>query len=451
MPIKAVTTACFLIAGAAWGADRSPLEPLVAWSHNDQQAIKRLVAEMAEADLPNMKTIPVQRFVIPNASVDVMRVKLEETYEVEGVGKDTVQLSGWIAVAHDNPHAAPGETGVKWGTAISDTEFVGMDLRGESPIFGPVTVRLAPGARSVGQVGRLKFGLVDSLLLEMGYRRFRSQDPSLAAIDSAASNLRTSPTVMGYASRALETRIAQAKAKKLTGDAANVEKTIRAVLSAINGKKPDEMMKYYSKSPDALFFNATLAMPARGAKDYIQELGKMFANIREIRATVDEESFKISVAGRVAIARLTGANDVVDTDGNRGNSQWLWTLELEREGDQWLITHDHFSFTGGGARSLELRDNPGKLRAACRANALASISMPKLDLNMTTQRAVVWFSEVDTIPPVGYTASVSFTPTPLVDNGRQVATLTSGVVKFREVVRTIPLEGTRTDMKVSMR
>ena len=86
--------------------------------------------------------------------------------------------------------------------------------------------------------------------------------------------------------------------------------------------------------------------------------------------------------------------------------------------------------------------------AACLANASVSINMPKLNLHMQTEHPVTWYSEVETIPPVGHTASVSFTPTPLDMDGRQVATLTSGVVKFREVVRKVKLEGTQPGDKM---
>ncbi|HEV2761863.1 MAG TPA: hypothetical protein VGV38_02620, partial [Pyrinomonadaceae bacterium] len=56
---------------------------------------------------------------------------------------------------------------------------------------------------------------------------------------------------------------------------------------------------------------------------------------------------------------------------------------------------------------------------------------------------VIWYSEVETIPPVGATASVSVTPTPMLSKGRRVATLEHGAVRFREIVRHVALEGSR--------
>ena len=77
-----------------------------------------------------------------------------------------------------------------------------------------------------------------------------------------------------------------------------------------------------------------------------------------------------------------------------------------------------------------------------RADVSVSVIMPNLDLKMKTNSSVRWYSEVDTIPPVGYTASVSVNPVPMISEGREVATLTHGAVKFREIVRRIALDGT---------
>jgi len=108
----------------------------------DEQRIDGLIQFMQVADLNSLPSIPVERFALPEAGVDVMRVRLEETYDVAGVGKDTVELRGWIAVKHDNSRPALGETDLSWETAVTDTEFVAMELRGDSPIFGPVHITL---------------------------------------------------------------------------------------------------------------------------------------------------------------------------------------------------------------------------------------------------------------------------------------------------------------------
>lgn len=79
--------------------------------------------------------------------------------------------------------------------------------------------------------------------------------------------------------------------------------------------------------------------------------------------------------------------------------------------------------------------------AAAAEERAAALAFLRLDLRMTAAGPAQWYSEVDTIPPVGQTASINLVPTPLLSGGRHVATLTSGAVKFREVVRRVWLDG----------
>ena len=123
---------------------------------DDAVRIASLVNDMKSMDFTQLKSlqpVTVKPHTLPGPSVDVMRVQLEETYAVEGIGKDTVELNGWIAVRHGASRPAPGETLVSWETAVTDTEFVGMELRGQSSIFGPVKVTLDSSRPAIGQVG----------------------------------------------------------------------------------------------------------------------------------------------------------------------------------------------------------------------------------------------------------------------------------------------------------
>jgi ketosteroid isomerase-like protein len=414
----------------SWAQDRSS---------SDQQRIAALLAEMKTTDLASMQPIQIQPFTLPSASVDVMRVKLEETYDVVGIGTDTVQLYGWVAVAHDNARPARGETEIRWDTTISQTEFVGMDLNGESKIFGPVHVELTPGVRSIGQVGKLDLSMVDQVLVSIAYMPYRpSGYGSVMASSVPEPTARQSLQLIPAAVVTDE----ETKGRSTGSSEAAVKKTLVSVLNAISEKNPEGMLKHYSRNTENTFFNGSLSSPAKGGDEYIHELSKMFENIRSIRALPDEKSIRLKVSGNLASASLTGRNEVVDNDGNKGTSSWAWTVELQKDKGVWTITHDHLMFTGAG----EVATDVSKIRTpakCCAANAAVTINMPQLNLHMQTERPVMWYSEVETIPPVGHTASVSFTPTGLITDGRRAATLTSGVVKFREVVRRVQLQGTR--------
>ncbi len=249
---------------------------------DDSVRIASLVNEMNSLNFDKLESLPavnVKAYSLPGPSVDVMRVRLEETYTIQGVGEDTVELTGWIAVRHGASRPAPGESTVTWSTAVTDTEFVGLELRGESEVFGPVRVTLDESRPAIGQVGKI------------------SVPERASQILLAANDTTTAPQ------------------------------------------------------------SGTTTAPQSGTTDQ-------------------------------------NTND--DT--------------IEPEPVQ-----------------------------KCRAPVNVKVSMSQLGLELKTKTPAVWYSEVSTIPPVGHVASVTAEPVALVSAGREVGKLVSGTVKFREVVRAVPL------------
>jgi hypothetical protein len=259
----AVSVSCVVAAFAfsAWAADPS----------SDSAKVASLINELKTAGpdgLAAMKPIPIRRFEVPGPGVDVMRARLRETYAVDGLGQDEVELTGWVAVRHGMARAAAGFNEVNWNTAVLDTAFVGMDLRGTSKLFGPVQVKLDESRPAVGQVGHIE--------LPAGARA--------------------------------------------------------------------ELMRLAANQP---------------------------AKARTSKATTVNPPVKPNVNG------------------------------------------------------------------ACAAKVNVAVLMPNLGLEMVTDHPVSWYSLVETIPPVGTTASIANEPVRLRNNGREVATLQGGIVDFREVVRHV--------------
>ena len=425
------------------GAKSSNKASAPATELTDAERISGLLAEMETVDLASLPALPVERFALPPAGVDVMRVRMDESYDVAGVGKDTVELSGWIAVKHSNTRPSEGAKEATWTTSITDTEFVGMDLRGESKIFGPVRVRLNQEQRTIGRVGTIQLPFPVGSLIDSTYK----EQTGAYTTDARAASV--------------EKRLTPQTQKQFKGEARSVEQIIRGVLTGISNKDPKTMLKYYDQTPGNLFFGMTIDGPKKtSAQDHINTMSLQFANIRSIKATPNDD-MDIRVSGNLASAALTGTNVVVDNEGRKMEGLWRWTVVLGKKGRDWLITHDHVDFyvdanapanirelqatcsAAAAAISTQTADPAKALAARGACNCVASISvdvdMPKLDLHMKTASPVMWYSKVDTIPPVGFTASVLLTPTPLVSGGREVATLRHGAVKFREVVRHVRL------------
>jgi hypothetical protein len=259
-----------------------------AADQSDQVKLASLVSDMKSLDshgLAIMQPIPIRQYEVPGPGVDVMRARLEETYTIDGVGTDTVQLSGWIAVTHGQAYTADGTKEVKWENAILPTQFVEMDLNSESKLFGKVHVGLDKSKPVFGKVGRITI-------------------PELAQ-----HNL-------------------QAKLEKNDAAIAN-QKALAAQGKTKAGQTPNGKP------------NGKVATPPPAA--------------------------------------------------------------------------------------------------LCDGETPPIISISQLGLDMTTQQPVHWYSLVDTIPPVGHTASITIEPVRMYSHGRAVGTLVSGEVKFREVVRHVSL------------
>jgi hypothetical protein len=246
--------------------------------------IDALLAEVPSMDLDAMEPLNIAKFTLPEPGIDLMRVKIEETYTIDGVGEETVQLTGYMAVVHGEPVAIDPDKPLAWNNAMTGTEFVALELTGESELFGTVEVSLDTNRTSIGRVGSF----------------------------------------------------------------------------------------------------------AEAPMDFLIEAGVSADDVDQI-------------------APPTG--------------------QCEKLADG--------SFSPNCA-------------ASCYAPLSVSVEMEDLDLQMSTGAPVLMYSYVDTIPPVGQTASISATGRTLIHDGRAVGTLDSAAVKFREVILSQPLDGGLLDERFNM-
>ncbi|MCW5689939.1 MAG: hypothetical protein KIT76_15435 [Pseudolabrys sp.] len=99
-----------------------------------------------------MPAIQVKRHTLPPAGVDVVEITISETYEVDGVGKDTVLLKGELEAHRTVPLVGHGKSTADWETATVAAQFTNLSLTGESKVFGPVRVTLDRSVPSFGVV-----------------------------------------------------------------------------------------------------------------------------------------------------------------------------------------------------------------------------------------------------------------------------------------------------------
>ncbi|HEV2762577.1 MAG TPA: DUF6073 family protein, partial [Pyrinomonadaceae bacterium] len=327
----------------------------------DAARVEMLLEEMKVAKLDELSPLPVEPFKIPGASVDVMRVRLEETYEVEGIGRDTVELHGWIAARIDNARPARGETDVRWGTAVSDTEFVGMELRGESAKFGPVVVRINHKQPSKGQVGALEFSIPEALALNNAYKSFRAPEtdtsepaaPAAPAPQRQTADQRAIAQVMSDLWAALERR-----------DAAGFTKDFAADFDYPGSARP--------------------GVEIRNKADYVADLKQQLSNVRSMK--VNARPPTIRVTGAFARVTARGTNTVVPREGEGGDTPWSAALHLQKVGRRWRITQNQIRFNVVADDDENISQQELRRRAAsCRASLSIEVHMPKLDLWMESE------------------------------------------------------------------
>jgi hypothetical protein len=310
-----IVTGAAITAALAWVVAAGPVNP--AAPGGDAERIAALVHDfesMTPETLDQLPAVPMRRFELPDASVHVMRARLEETYSIDGVGRDTVELTGWIAVRHDNARPAGGQGEVTWSSAVLDTEFVGMHLSGHSDLLGSVEVRLDHSRPSRGQVGQIEIPELAELRLLAELRQGDPPNPPPEDPD---------PKRMKVQAKRLT---AVPRFEKLDG-----ERVLRMEVAPVKAIQPERLQP--------------------------QDI------------------------------------EIINTP-------------------------------------------PGVF---CAAPLGVEVLMSDLGLSLTTEGYTVWYSIVDTIPPVGQTASITIEPVRLLADGRAVGTLESGMVKFRQVVRRLPL------------
>lgn len=346
--------------------------PAARTSAADAGRIAALVEEMRTADLSALPAITLTKFHLPPAGVDVMRVRIEETYDVAGLGRDTVELTGWIAARHDNARAAPGQTEVRWGTAIVDTEFVGLELEGRSDVFGPVKVHLNTESPSNGQVGNISIPFPVQIGLERAYGGLRAP----VAVPTVQQPPPPPAGVTG-------------------ADARQVYQVMQRLWEAIGKRDANAMSRVYSKSGDNLFFGTPGTGVHKGLEDYTKAVQKQFEAVKTIEVVPDTKNMDIKVFGRFAVVAVTGRNNVVDTDDRKASNEWRSTVRMAKTGNQWLITHDHTSF--GPQASGNIANLGGKCLAKIRVN----VEMPNLALQMKTDSPVLWYRKSRRSRPSG--------------------------------------------------
>src|SRR4051794_25583405 len=123
----------------------------------------------------------VEPRTVPPAGVDHIDITLHETYTVEGVGSDTVELKGTLISDRGEPLIDPDRGEVDWETTAVVASFRALNVRGKSDVFGPVHVGLDHTQPSFGLVqnGKCRAELAVVVTMPQHKMTLRSAKPVL--------------------------------------------------------------------------------------------------------------------------------------------------------------------------------------------------------------------------------------------------------------------------------
>jgi ketosteroid isomerase-like protein len=109
---------------------------------------------------------------------------------------------------------------------------------------------------------------------------------------------------------------------------------------------PANTAKFYSKDAKRVFFDLA-PMQYKGWSEYEAGVKKMFADYSSAKFTLYAGGH-VAQRGNFAWAEDTGHGTLVKKSGAKDDLDFRWTVLWEKDGNDWLIIHEHISVPMGG-------------------------------------------------------------------------------------------------------
>ncbi len=98
---------------------------------------------------------------------------------------------------------------------------------------------------------------------------------------------------------------------------------------------------YYAKDATALFFDFS-PLKYRGWQEYADGVKNFLANVQSAKVTLGDDT-QVHRSGNMAFGATTLRVDMNNKDGSKPTLVGRWTAVWEKQGDNWVIVHDHWS------------------------------------------------------------------------------------------------------------
>jgi ketosteroid isomerase-like protein len=140
-----------------------------------------------------------------------------------------------------------------------------------------------------------------------------------------------------------QTKSTKGEAKKEQYDFHPLMQQVWDAWSTLN---PDNAARFYSKNAELTFFDLA-PLQYTGWSEYSAGVKKVFADYSSAKFTLSG-SQHVFQRPMVAWASSTGHGIMTKRSGNKDEFDFRWTVVWQKQGDDWLIIHEHVSVPMGG-------------------------------------------------------------------------------------------------------
>lgn len=377
--------------------------------------------------------LEVAPFTLPPAGRDDIAISMEETYDIEGIGRDTVRLDGTLVALRGAPLA--GDGGERdWDSATVVAEFIELDLRGDSDVLGPVRVRLDPQRPTFAAVRAGKCATAANVLVELPRH-------GLVLRPEEAVQLRSNVTRVPPIGDEQTRSVAPARLIDASGRARGTLEDARVTWRSLRSQR--------EARPGVSIGGSRLPVPTGDGEPLrVEERSLPPSGVDNIAITM-VETYDVEGIGKDTVeltGRLVAVRGTPLLGPDAARQEWDTSTvvarftELALEGESEIFGSVRVTLDPSQAAVAAVRGGD------CRSAVPALIEMPQHDLVLRTTVPVQLRSQVERVPPIGDETTRSLAPVDLVDaSGRVRGRLESAQVVWRDLVGQSSFESTAYD------
>lgn len=116
---------------------------------------------------------------------------------------------------------------------------------------------------------------------------------------------------------------------------------MQKILEAWETMDPAKAAPYYSKFPENVFYDVA-PLKYVGWQQYAEGSKALLATLQSIKFKLNDD-VQVHRFGNIAFGTATARSDLLHKDGSKEGVDTRWTVIWEKQGNSWLVVHEHYS------------------------------------------------------------------------------------------------------------